>query len=128
MDAEFLPFLLFAIPPAIATLAGAKRIDIRLAVLVAVLAGVAVAVSLLGDRGRDVETVAFVEGIALGGVLTALPLLAYFAIGWWLSQRPVVLALVWLVSLAPFFVYLFFAALGVADLVSCGPDAYECPL
>ena len=67
-------------------------------------------------------------GVIISAVfLGALPVAAYYTVGyfcrpWWLLV-PVLAAL----AVGNFF-YLFFGLLLVADLVYCPPDAHECPL
>jgi hypothetical protein len=112
----------------VAALAGAK--GLRLSVALPAAAGVAVAVGLhiAGHRDPAVHERAFLQGVVLAGLLIGfLPLCAYYILGM-LYNRPVALTVLWLASLYPVFVYLFFAWIASAGLVACPPGSYECPL
>jgi hypothetical protein len=80
-------------------------------------------------RETDVSTGPFVGGLVIAAVfIGVLPPLLYLVAGRFLAFRPVVLAIVWLISLAPFAYYLFLAFIVVAGKVACTPDDYECPI
>jgi hypothetical protein len=80
-------------------------------------------------RDDEIRIATVVLGGAFGSLLMATtPLLLYYAMGRALAGRPLVLALVWLASVVPLGCWLFLTVLMTADIVSCPPDAYECPL
>jgi hypothetical protein len=80
-------------------------------------------------RDDEIQTATVVLGGAFGSLLMAtIPLLLYYAMGRALARRRLVLALAWLASVVPLGCWLFLTLLMTADIVSCPPDAYECPL
>ena len=70
---------------------------------------------------------ALLGGAIAGALLCALPLTAYFALGYWMRSRVAVAAML-VVSAGPLLCYAFVLALGVASLTSCSPGQYECPV
>jgi hypothetical protein len=113
----------------VAAVAGAR--GLRLSVALPAAAGVAVAIGLpiAGPRDPAVHERAFLEGVVLAGLLIGfLPLCAYYIVGRMLYNRPVALTVVWLASLYPVLVYLFFALIATVGLVACPPGSYECPV
>ena len=95
----------------------------------AAVLGAVVAALTAGHRDPQVPDGEFVAGLALVSVvMTALPVMAYYALGRALATRRVVLGGIWLVSLIALYVFLVMCMLGVAELVSCPPGAYECPV
>ena len=125
-----LPFLVVpALVSAIACTAGARRVDRRVAIAVAILASAAIGIWVSGWRISGVQSTALIQGIVLGSVmLGAVPVLAYYGLGRTLHRHPKALAVTWLVSLAPLLGYVFLATLLTANLVACLPDQYECPI
>jgi hypothetical protein len=105
--------------------AGGQAIGIALVVATSVVVVLAVA------TGRDPEVgdSEFARGLPRALVaLGLLPLGIYYGLGAVLARRHVILGVVYVVLLAPLYYYAFVALILVADLVYCGPDAYECPL
>jgi hypothetical protein len=116
-----------------ATVAGAARADREWpdwSALLAILAyTAALAIYVATWRDAEIRTATVVLGAAFGAFLMAtIPLLAYYGIGRTLAGHRFVLALVWLASVVPLGYYLLIAVLLTADIVSCPPDAYECPI
>jgi hypothetical protein len=116
-----------------ATVAGAARAEREWpdwSALLAIL-GYTIALALYVATWRDPEirTATVVLGTAFGSFLiAAVPLLTYYGLGRGLAGHRFVLALVWLASVVPLGYYLLIAVLLTGDIVSCPPDAYECPL
>jgi hypothetical protein len=98
-----------------------------------IVAGVAAFSALVGcavylGRSGGVITSAAVDGALLAAALgCCLPLLMYYAFGYWIRRRAV-LALVWLASMFPLYICLLAVGLGVGALANCPPNAYECPV
>lgn len=93
-----------------------------------VTAAIAVAV-FAQERGSGVPDRDFVEGLLLAALLFGVvPWAAYFGLGRALAQRRRLLAILFVLSLVALVVYVFMALVATLALVSCGPDAYECPL
>ena len=61
-------------------------------------------------------------------MLGAAPMYLYFALGRALAGRRTALGLLFAASAVPLVYYLFIGWLLVLGLVSCPPDAYECPV
>jgi hypothetical protein len=96
-----------------------------------VLLWVAVAVAAVAQSyDAGVSDADLVEGILLAALgIGALPFAAYYALARWLWRRqPIVLAIAFVVSLAPFAYYLFVAVLIAVGFLGCPPDSYECPI
>jgi hypothetical protein len=89
----------------------------------------AVAALVFTWRGSEVEGRSVFIGVLIGALsLGAFPVWVYFALGRALAARRITLALLFVASLVPLFVYCGLMLLLVYDLVGCPPDAYECPL
>ena len=83
----------------------------------------------LSSHDPDVTTARYVKGILIAVfAVGSLPALAYYAAGRALHRHPVILGVMFVVSLAALYVYLFIGVITVADYVYCTEDAYECPL
>ena len=90
---------------------------------------VAVLAIAVPERDPEVTDGAFAEGLVLCALLVGVvPYAAYYALGRLLARKRVALGVVWVLSVAPFYYYLFIAWLIVLDRVACGPDDYECPV
>ena len=103
----------------------------RHAIGIALVVATSVVIVLAVATGRDPEVgdSEFARGLALALVaLGLLPLGLYYGLGAALARRHVMLGVIYVVLLAPLYSYAFVALILVADLVYCGPDAYECPL
>jgi hypothetical protein len=125
----FVPFL----ATAVACMAGAERANRSFpdwpALLAVVVLSVAMGVFIVSWQDTDVDTGTVVFGAILGATLTATgPLLAYYGLGRTLTGHRMVLALLWLASLVPLTFWLVLTLLLTAGIVSCPPDAYECPV
>jgi hypothetical protein len=70
----------------------------------------------------------YFAGLLLAAAVSAAVPAAYFALGRALSGKPVVLWVVFTISLLPLIYVGFLTLLMVAGLVYCPPDAYECPV
>jgi hypothetical protein len=99
----------------------------RWPVALVLAAGVVVAAILGAHHDPDVPGGDVAAGVALTAAGVALPLGGYYALGRFMPNRLIV-AVVWLVSLAPLIVYSIVVALIVAAALQCPPDAYECPV
>ncbi|CAA9476224.1 MAG: hypothetical protein AVDCRST_MAG85-337 [uncultured Solirubrobacteraceae bacterium] len=79
-------------------------------------------------REPEAARIEVFQGILLAAFgLTALPLLAYYALGRFVEGRAI-LAAAWLLSLAPLGVGLFFGWWWTLDLIACPYGSSECPL
>jgi hypothetical protein len=125
-------FLLPALVTLIACVVGVARADVDTPDWRALQAGgiatIVVGVLIATWRGEGVEDGSFWSGVILGPFIVALfPLYLYYALGRWLARRTVVLCLVWVASVPALYFYLLLGFVFTAELVNCGPDAYECP-
>jgi hypothetical protein len=73
-------------------------------------------------------TSAYVQGILLAIAAGVVPAVCYYALGRVPRANPIALGAVFVVSLVPFYLLMFFTALGVLDLVQCPPHATDCPI
>jgi hypothetical protein len=94
-----------------------------------VAASILIVLAVATGRDPEVGDSQFARGLALALVALGLaPLGVYYGLGAALARRRVILGVVYVVLLVPLYYYAFIAFILVADLVYCGPDAYECPL
>ena len=104
-----------------------RRHVVGIALVVA--ASVVIVLAVATGRDPDVGDAQFARGLALALVALGLfPLGLYYGLGAALAQRHVILGVIYVALLVPLYYYAFIAIVLVADLVYCGPDAYECPL
>ena len=129
--------LILILPAAVALLAtvlgraardeSARWASRRLVVPAAAMFVVAGGLAILGVEPEVSSGDAFAGVLVSAVFLGLVPIAVYYSTGyfvrpWWLLV-PALIAL-----MVGTFFYLFFGLLLVADLVYCGPDAYECPL
>ena len=97
-------------------------------VLGGMVVSLAVAALVFTWRDAEVEGRTVFIGVLIGAlVLGAFPVWVYFALGRALAGHPVVLAVLFVASIAPLYFYCLAMLLLVVDVVGCPPDAYECP-
>jgi len=99
----------------------------------AVLGGLAFSLAVAGLvftwRDAEVEGRTVFIGVLIGAlVLGAFPAWVYFELGRALAERRLVLAVLFVASVAPLLFYCLLMLIFVYGLVGCPPDAYECPL
>lgn len=123
--------LAVAVPGGLMTLAAFLRRDERhwpVLVILAVLAGIVVAVAVLGvDLGRGVRAGERTQVAVVGGVATTLVGCLYAALGWRLAQRPVLAFGIWLLTTPVIFVAVFGLGIAAAAL-GCDDGREGCPL
>jgi hypothetical protein len=99
------------------------------AVLGGMVVSLAVAALVFTWRDSEVEGRTVFIGVLIGAlVLGAFPVWVYFALGRALAGHRVLLAVLFVASVVPLYLYCFLMLLLVVDVVGCPPDAYECPL
>lgn len=117
---------------AVPVIAGVWRRDSKrpdwVGLLLAGLVGVVFAVLAITMHDPDVSGDAAVKGVALAGLLGALPSYGLFELGRALARRRVALAAVCLALAVPLGFGYVVGWFVVLDHVRCPPDAYECPL
>jgi hypothetical protein len=83
---------------------------------------------VLYERGDGVSAESYARGLVVLGIGMAVVLAVYFLVGWLAGKRWWLVVLLYAASLVPLLYATFILTFFVADLATCAPDAYECPI
>jgi hypothetical protein len=127
----FLPSLLVSTIPIVAgsyTARLAKRKAHMIALTAIAIVSLAIAAGTLAGHVSGLSFWEATIGALIAGAFgSALPLTAYFELGYRLRSRAA-LACCWLIGAVPLSVYLIVVIFMVAAQTRCAPNQYECPV